>query len=369
MSLSTASGTSKLANSPSEATQHKTLENKHSSSRKDLAPFTFDQQLTEFGKWRSQPIWVPPKDASREMAQTMVKKFGVFRTREECWQGIVEEHRDQFTQVREIELTKASIRLPKAKLLVTVTEQEKFDTIEDQVPACVQTRLEEFLAGPGKQPGVKVSYLKPLCVEVGDELVFTTRETVKEAIHSIQAEVFGQYKKLYLRHRPPQWISATAGIVLKTPRKIYDHFEAKRQRRLDAYQAQLEFRRRKTALNAAKLHRKTRTDGCTFDEMLALTNPLERADVISQYSIEHELSTSQRDAMLRIAAGTLPWFALLAYGASAFASAAPGIMLTFAAPPVLMCDPAFVAEMPDDRGKLLKIGHFDEVGGVMHVEI
>ena len=38
-------------------------------------------------------------------------------------------------------------------------------------------------------------------------------------------------------------------------------------------------------------------------------------------------------------------------------------------PPVVVCDPAFVAEMPGARGVLLKIGHFDEVGGVTHVEI
>ena len=36
---------------------------------------------------------------------------------------------------------------------------------------------------------------------------------------------------------------------------------------------------------------------------------------------------------------------------------------------VAVCDPAFVAEMPDAPGELLKIGHFDEVGGVTHVEI
>jgi len=38
-------------------------------------------------------------------------------------------------------------------------------------------------------------------------------------------------------------------------------------------------------------------------------------------------------------------------------------------PPLVMCDPAFVAEMPGEPGVLLKIGHFDEVAGVTHVEI
>ena len=36
---------------------------------------------------------------------------------------------------------------------------------------------------------------------------------------------------------------------------------------------------------------------------------------------------------------------------------------------VVVCDPAFVAEIPDRKGVLYKIGHFDEVDGVMHVEI
>lgn len=37
--------------------------------------------------------------------------------------------------------------------------------------------------------------------------------------------------------------------------------------------------------------------------------------------------------------------------------------------PIFVCDPAFVAEMPGSRGVLLKIGHFDQVGGVTHVEL
>jgi hypothetical protein len=38
-------------------------------------------------------------------------------------------------------------------------------------------------------------------------------------------------------------------------------------------------------------------------------------------------------------------------------------------PPIVACDPAFVAELPGSNGVVLKIGHFDEVGGVNHVEI
>ncbi len=40
-----------------------------------------------------------------------------------------------------------------------------------------------------------------------------------------------------------------------------------------------------------------------------------------------------------------------------------------ASPLVLLCDPAFVAKMPGLKGVVLKIGHFDAVRGVTHVEI
>lgn len=40
-----------------------------------------------------------------------------------------------------------------------------------------------------------------------------------------------------------------------------------------------------------------------------------------------------------------------------------------ALPPAMVCDPAFVAELPGSPGVLLKIGYFDDVGGITHVEI
>ena len=45
------------------------------------------------------------------------------------------------------------------------------------------------------------------------------------------------------------------------------------------------------------------------------------------------------------------------------------LTFTVAAPSVAACDPAFVAELPGSNGVVLKIGHFDEVDGVTHVEI
>ncbi|MBM4002792.1 MAG: hypothetical protein FJ295_05810 [Planctomycetes bacterium] len=47
----------------------------------------------------------------------------------------------------------------------------------------------------------------------------------------------------------------------------------------------------------------------------------------------------------------------------------PSLALTIVTPPVVFCDPAFVAEMPGSNGVVLKVGHFDEVRGVTHVEI
>jgi hypothetical protein len=99
--------------------------------------------------------------------------------------------------------------------------------------------------GPGRRVGVKVYYLKPLCVEVGDQLIFTTVEELSSTINEIRDEVFSAYRRIY-------YLSSVTVTV---------------------------------------------------------------------------------------------------------------------APPIMLCDPAFVAEMPGSKGVLLKIGHFDEVNGVTHVEI
>ena len=333
----------------------------------DAKPFTLEQELEPFGTWTSDPIWVPPKDARKEMAESMLRKSGLFASRAKSWSVVIEDHRDNFTQVREIELTKASIRLPKGRLFVSVLQRHQFDRITDEIPACVQTRLDEFLAGPGKRKGVNVYYLKPLCVEVDDQLFFTSRKDLEAAIDKVQEEVFAEYRSLYLSRRPKQVMIEAVNRSLAVPRTVAKYVVQRRQKAIDAYQAKLEFQRRKTALRAARTHRKCRTHGCTFDEMLALTNPLERADVIEQYGVVEELSRAKRDQLIRMAAGQLPWFVALSVGASYLASIA-SVVLTFT-PPVLVCDPAFVAELPDSGGVLLKIGHFDDVAGVRHVEI
>lgn len=328
-------------------------------------PFTLEQELKPFGAWAGEPIWVPPKDAREALAETMLRESRAFASKESRWDAVARKHRSDFTQVREIDLFAASIRLPKGKFYVTVTEQADFDKIADAIPRCVQTRLDEFLSGPGKQRGVKVYYLKPLCVEVGDELILTTRDDLTAAIAKVQNEVFAEYRRLALYRRPLAALTAVANLALAVPRVVMKQAVKHRQKALNAYQARLEFERRKLALEVARNHRLVRTSGCTFEESLALTSPLNRVDVIEQYCLEQEISRAKRDQLLRIAAGSIPWFVALSLSISYMTT----LMIVTSTPPIVVCDPAFVAEMPGAPGVLLKIGHFDEVAGVTHVEI
>ena len=136
----------------------------------------------------------------------------------------------------------------------------------------------------------------------------------------------------------------------------------KKRREIEAYHQHLEFERRKRALDATQAHRDLRTTGCTFDEMLNLMDPPKREDVIEHYVTENEKSGFDRKMFLIASAATLPWFiglSLAAYNMVAVSMAAS----------LVVCDPAFVAEMPGSNGSVLKIGHFDEVDGVTHVEI
>ena len=327
-------------------------------------PHTPVQDLEVFGRWVAKPIWVPPNENSKEMAKSMLNKFGPFATKEKCWAAISRQHRDKFTQVREFELPKASIRLPQGKLFVTVTEQENFDKIDEEIPACVQTRLDEFLAGPGKKRGVKVYYLKPLCVEIGDDLIFTTTEELDASIEKIQNEVFSEYRKRYLAHLLRQIAVGTLDATLAVPRAIVDFVVKRKKREIGAYHAKLEFERRRRAMEAVQFHNGYRSDKCTFEEVIGLTNAPKREDVIDHYVEEQELSRIDRNMFLLASAQTLPWFATLSLISYKLATAYVAASVS-----VAVCDPAFVAEMPGANGQLLKIGHFDEVGGVMHVEI
>lgn len=328
-------------------------------------PFTLDQELSPFGAWVGEPIWVPPQDGNAAFAETMLQETRPFTSKAKRWEAVIEKHRRDFTQVREFDLYEASIRLPQGKFYVTVTEQKDFDKISETIPACVQTRLDEFLDGPGKQWGVKVYYLKPLCVEMGDNLILTTPEDLHAAIAKVQKEAFAAYRRLAFYRRPQQALTAVTNAVLAVPRVLVKQAIERRQKAITALHAHAEFERRKLALKSAKKHRQCRTDGCTFDEMLELTTPIDRADVIEYYCDEQELSRAKRAQLLSMAAGTVPWFVALSLTVSYITS----ITIAVSAPPIAVCDPAFVAEMPNSRGVLLKIGHFDQVGGVTHVEL
>lgn len=334
------------------------------SSKKVLRPFSLEQDLAPFGKWVGEPIWVPPKDNNTELAKSMLNRFGPFASKRSCWKFLVEEHRSEFTQVREFELPKASIRLPKGRLFMTVTERAHFDTIEDPIPNCVRTRLEEFLAGRGKRRGVKVYYLKPLCVEVDNQLILTTREQLNAAITQIQTEVFAEYRRCYPGHRTRGLAIGAVDAGLAIPRILVKRFFGRKKKEIDAYHAKLEFERRKRALQAADAYRNLRSNGCTFEDMLSLMNPLEREDVIDHYVSDNELSGIDRKVFLIASAATLPWFAALSLGIYNLAAVSLAASVS-----VAVCDPAFVAEMPGSNGVVLKIGHFDEVDGVIHVEI
>ncbi len=241
-------------------------------------PFTLDQELKQFGTWVDKPVWVPPKDSSDKMAKSMLHHASWFASREKRWNDVIARHRDSFTQVREIEMTKASIRLP----------------------------------------------------------LYAAKDISKAGV---QAAIFA-------------------------PRVCTQFMVNRRQKALDAYRSKLEFQRRRTALRAVKAHHQCRSHDCTFDEMLALTNPLETGDVIRQYGIEKQLTPSRQDELLHIAAGVLPWFTAFSLGLSGVAS----ITMLFLTP-LPVCDPAFVAEFPEQPGVLWNIGHFDEINGVRHVEI
>jgi len=340
-------------------------------------PFTLDQELEPFARWTGRPLWVPPRGKSTEFARTMLASSFWPRSsysaaaRELNWSAVLDEHRSSFAHVRGIDLFKASIRLPKGKLLVSITEQDQFDSITDKVPACVRTRLDEFLDGPGKRSGVKVYYLKPLCIEVGDKLIFTTRENVEAAVRSVQEEVFAEYRRLFAGDLTRRAVDGLATAALAVPQAMVDFYVNRQKKALEVQRARLEFQRRKYALEAALNHRQTFKSECSCDEMLQLMSPLSEIDVVKHYALEHDLSSAEFEHMVQLAAGTLPWFVTFslatAFVMSITASITAQTAVTTSA--VAVCDPVFVAELPESPGVLLKIGHFDEIAGVTHVEI
>lgn len=340
-------------------------------------PFTLDQELEPFARWSGRPLWVPPRRRSEAFARTMLASTFWPRSsvsdaaRQQAWSAVLDAHRSEFVHVRGIDLFKESIRLPKGKLLVTLTEQDRFDSITDKVPACVRTRLDEFLEGPGKRAGVKVYYLKPLCIEVGDTLIFTTRSNVEAAVRSVQEEVFAEYRRMFTADLPRRAFDGLASAVMAIPRAMVAAYVDRQKKALDIQRSRLEFQRRKFALSVAMNHRQTFNSACSCDEMLQLMNPLREIDVVRHYAIEHDLSAAEFERMVQLAAGTLPWFVTFSLATAFVMSMTASITAQTAATAstVAVCDPVFVAELPESPGVLLKIGHFDEIAGVTHVEL
>ncbi len=331
--------------------------------------FSLDQELTVFGHWSGSPIWVPPRNASPELAQSMLEHSSPRDSFEKRWRELAQRCRKQFTQVREMDVAQDSIRLPKGRLYVTVTDKKDFDTITDKVPACVQTRLEEFLNGPGQRAGVQVYYLKPLCVEADEQLIFTTAQELHAAIAEIQSQVNRHYKRKMVPHYLQKVVTGVTDGCLALPRRALKHWWEAQQRAIDVYQSKLEYERRKMVMEALEERRKCRTDDCSFNEFLAVTREVPREEVILRFAAEQALTARQRKELLMTAGQiSLPWFISLSCSLSLAASLAAKLTV-LVAPPVMVCDPVFVAELPEARGQLLKIGHFDEIGGVMHVEI
>ena len=332
------------------------------SANKNLGPLNLQQELTLFGKWVGDSIWVPPKENSQELAKSLLNQFGPFSSRERCWAALEKQHRDKFTHVREIELPASSIRLPQGRLFVSVTNQKDFDKIEEPIPRCVQMRLDEFLEGRGKQRGVRVYYLKPLCIEKGNQLIFTTRDQIDHATNTIQKEVFTAYRRMYPWHLAKRVAAGAINTGLAIPRALVNSKLEKKRREIHDFHQRLEFERRQRAWMTVQAHRACRTHGCEFDEILSLTDPPKREDVIEHFVEDTDLSPIGRKMFMIASAATLPWFATLAVGFYQLFTVTTVTSVT-------VCDPVFVAEMPGARGELLKIGHFDEVDGVMHVEI
>jgi hypothetical protein len=145
----------------------------------------------------------------------------------------------------------------------------------------------------------------------------------------------------------------------------------RQQKALETQRSRLEFQRRKFALETALNHRQTFRSECSCDEMLQLMSPVREIDVVKHYAIEHELSAAEFERMVQLAAGTLPWFVTFSLATAFVMSLTASITAQTAATTtaVAVCDPVFVAELPESPGVLLKIGHFDEIAGVTHVEI
>jgi len=151
----------------------------------------------------------------------------------------------------------------------------------------------------------------------------------------------------------------------RRPKSFLKFVFKRKKQEIEAFHSKLEFERRRRALEASRIHNQYRTDkNCSFDDFENLTTCPRREEVIEHYVRENELSRVDREMFKMVSTVSLPWFATLSLATYKLAL----VSLTESIS-VSLCDPVFVVEMPRAKGKLLKIGHFDEVNGVTHVEI
>ena len=212
-------------------------------------PFTLEQELQPFGAWVGEPIWVPPKDESKTMAETMYQESRPFTSKEKRWASVVNKHRNDFTQVREFDLFQASIRLPQGKFFVTVTEQKDFDKITDTIPNCVQTRLEEFLSGPAHEAR-REGLLPEAALHRNGRRAdpHHPRRPLRRNHQDPRGSLSASIARLALYRRPLQAMVAAANLGLALPRGLVKYAVERRQKPIDAYHAHLEFKRQKARL-------------------------------------------------------------------------------------------------------------------------
>jgi hypothetical protein len=91
--------------------------------------------------------------------------------------------------------------------------------------------------------------------------------------------------------------------------------------------------------------------------------------LILWFAAEQAFTARQRrEVLMTVGQVPLLWFISLSCSLSLAATLAANRAVVMA-PPVVVCGPVCVAEMPEAHEQLLKIEHFDEIGRVMDVEI
>ena len=275
-------------------------------------PFTLEQELKPFGAWVGKPIWVPPKDSSKTLAETMLRESRPFASQDKRWASVVKKHRSDFTQVRELDLFQASIRLPKGKILChgyrakALRQNYRSDTqLRANPPGGIlkRTRHEAGREGVLPQTALRRSWRRA-DPHHGRRPDGRHHQGPRGSLCGVSTA--GALPPAAGSHggcRQPGFGHSSRGGEICRRAQTKGHRCAPGSPGIRAKKAGFAI--------LPKTYRKFRTDGCTFDEVLELTSPLKRTDVIDQYCTEQELSAAKRAQLLRMAAGTVPWFVAL----------------------------------------------------------